>query len=281
MAAVASTAARNASACSPTVAERPRESLHLVALGAGPFGEAVRQLHDLERLDEERAAEVGGVVDDPRHALPRARPDGEHRPAAALRHEVLLQMLAPAARADELLEPFPVTRWQPLRSSARSLQAAATHCRARRAVLFDSAADRLAERLQSGVDRGRGADRSGVSTEPRTRSRPSTVSATCRAHPRREERRRARELWAARGRRGFAQLGLERLVEGAIASAVSACQCAPPRPDRARALAPWQGTGAPFSRRCGGDPLEDRRRLETVEREGVHHDECGAVPEEC
>ncbi len=44
-------------------------------------------------------------MDDPRHARAGVRTHGEHRPAGALGDEVLLQVLAEAARADELLEP--------------------------------------------------------------------------------------------------------------------------------------------------------------------------------
>ena len=98
-----------------------QDPLDLLALRARRLRLAVAELDDLERLDEERLARVGGVVDDARHAAARARLDGEHRPAAALGDEVLLQVLADAALAHELLEPVG-DALPPVRSSPRSLR---------------------------------------------------------------------------------------------------------------------------------------------------------------
>ncbi len=94
-------------------------------------------------------------MDDPGDAAARAHLDGEHRPAASLRDEVLLQVLADAALAHELLEPV----GDALPPGA---QLAAELAQLRRgvvlevgAVLLDGAVDRGGERFQRGVDRGR------------------------------------------------------------------------------------------------------------------------------
>ena len=79
--------------------EVAEDALGLLALGARGLGLAVAQLDDLERLDEERLPRAGRVVDDPLHAAACARLEREHRPAAALRDEVLLEVVADAPRA--------------------------------------------------------------------------------------------------------------------------------------------------------------------------------------
>jgi hypothetical protein len=44
--------------------ELAQDPLGLLALGAGGLRLAIRELDDLERLDEERLARVGAVMDD-------------------------------------------------------------------------------------------------------------------------------------------------------------------------------------------------------------------------
>ena len=78
-----------------------QDAQHLLALGARHLGVLVRHLDELERLDEDRLAGVGDVVDDPRHAAARARAHREDGPAAALGDEVLLQVVAQRRRARE------------------------------------------------------------------------------------------------------------------------------------------------------------------------------------
>ena len=102
---VASTAAvTRAAALADRGRQLAQDPLDLLALGARRLGLAVRELDDVERLDEERLAGVGGVVDDAGHASACARLHGEDGAAAALGDEVLLEVLAQVARADELLE---------------------------------------------------------------------------------------------------------------------------------------------------------------------------------
>ena len=119
-----------------------------------------------------------------------------------------------------------VTRWRPLRSSARSLRSRGDIVAHVRAVLFDSAADRLAERLQPEVDRGR---------ELRQERRLHRAAHAQRAFDRVRHlpERTRRENAAARRRRGrladvvdSAQLGLERLVEERDRLGSRACRCA-------------------------------------------------------
>ena len=84
--------------------ELPQDPLDLLTLRARRLRLAVGELDDVERLDEERLAGVGRIVNDPGHASAGARLDGQHGAAAAESDELLLQVLAELARADELLE---------------------------------------------------------------------------------------------------------------------------------------------------------------------------------
>ena len=91
-------------------------------------------------------------MDDPGHAAAGARLHGEHGPAAAESDEVLLQVLAQVARADELLELVA----HPLPAGAE-LAAELAQLRGRvvaqvGAVLLDGAVDRLRDRRQRRVD---------------------------------------------------------------------------------------------------------------------------------
>ena len=189
-------------------------------------------------------------------------------------------MLAPAARADEPLEPLrhAVAAVAQLRAQlAKPRRRVVTHVRA---VLFDSAADRLADRLQPGVDRGR---------ELRQERRLHRAAHAQRAFDRvrhlpertcRENAASRRELRGLADVADPAQLRLERLVEER--DRLGGQRLAPCHLGRIGRGRERPGElGASFGRRCGGDPLEDRRQLELVEREGVHDDECRAVSEGC
>ena len=152
----ASTSATTASARSPTAPrELAQDPLDLLALGGGGLRLAVVEVDDVERLDEQRLARVGGVVDDAGHAAPGARLHGEHRPAAALGDEILLQVLAQAARPDELLAASRSRAAGRCAARTRSLRSCGEACVAQiGAVLLDRALDRLRERRERRVDRG-------------------------------------------------------------------------------------------------------------------------------
>ena len=129
------------------------DSLGLLALGPRRLRLAVAELDDLERLDEERLARAGGVVDDALHAAPRARLQREHRPPAALRDEVLLQVLADARRAREppqLLDDGVAETAQLLSKAAQEWRGVVAQVGA---VVLDAAPDLLRERGEIGVDR--------------------------------------------------------------------------------------------------------------------------------
>ena len=132
------------------LAQDPRD---LVALGALRLTEPVRVLDDGERLDEERLARAGAVVDDAGHAPARGRPEREHGPPRARGDEVVLQVLAQLGVTREALEPL----GQPRTSLAKLAAEAAKRRRGTvaqvRAVLLDGAVDRLRERAQARVDR--------------------------------------------------------------------------------------------------------------------------------
>ena len=133
--------------------ELAQDPLDLLALRAGGLGLAVVQLDDLERLDEERLARAGRVVDDPRHAAARARLHREHRAAAALGDEVLLQVLAERGVAREpaqllgdavaALAQLPAQPPEERRGVVAEVGA----------VLLDAALDRVGERRERRVDR--------------------------------------------------------------------------------------------------------------------------------
>ncbi len=132
--------------------ELPQDPLDLLALRARRLRLAVGELDDVERLDEEGLAGVGRVVDDSRHAPAGARLDGQHGPAAAEGDELLLQVLAELARADELLElvahalpPGPELAAQ-LAELRRGVVAQVG------AVLLDGAVDRLGDVREGRVD---------------------------------------------------------------------------------------------------------------------------------
>ena len=132
-----------------------QDPLDLLALGARRLGLAVRELDDVERLDEERLARVGGVVDDPGHAAAGARLDGEHGPPAAEGDEVLLQVLAQVARADELLELVADALTADTELAAELAQLRGRVVAQVGAVLLDRPVDRLRDRSQRGIDRRR------------------------------------------------------------------------------------------------------------------------------
>ena len=113
------------------------------------------ELDDLERLDEERLAGAGRVVDDARDRAPGAGLDGEDRPAAALRDEVLLQVLlhALAPRQPAQLVGDAAAALAKLPPQAAELGRGAVLQVG--AVGLDPAPDRLGHAAEARVDRGR------------------------------------------------------------------------------------------------------------------------------
>ena len=90
----------------PDVAgELGEDARDLVALVAFELAQAVRQLDDRERLDEQRLAGVARVMDDARHGGAGARAHGDDGPAAALGDEVLLEMRLQVGIGSERAQP--------------------------------------------------------------------------------------------------------------------------------------------------------------------------------
>ena len=132
------------------LAQDPRD---LVALGALRLTEPVRVLDDGERLDEERLARAGAVVDDAGYAPARRRAQREHGPPRARRDEVVLQVLAQVGVTREALEPLGQPRTSLAKLSAEAAERRRGAVAQVRAVLLDGAVDRLRERTQARVDR--------------------------------------------------------------------------------------------------------------------------------
>ena len=249
-----------------------QDPLDLLALGARRLGLAVRELDDVERLDEERLARVGGVVDDPGHAAAGARLDGEHGAAAAQGDEVLLQVLAQVARADELLELVADALAAGAELAAELAQLRGRVVAQVGAVLLDGAVDRLRDRRQRGVDRRRQ-----LAEERRRRlvERPARPQRPRRRVGDVPERLR-RERTAERGvRRLLADVAdaverrLERLVQERDRLGR---QRLPPRHlvGVGRRLELRGERRAELGRGRTRDPLPDRGKLQHVERIRVH-----------
>ena len=256
-----------------------QDPLRLLALRARGLRLPVAQLGDLERLDEERLARIGGVVDDARHAAARAHLDGEHRPAAALRDEVLLEVLADAALAHELLEPVGDALTAGAELAAQLPQLRRGVVLEVGAVLLDRAVDRLGERLQRRVDRG------GELAEERRlllRERRSSAQRACDGVADVPQRRGGQDA-AERSVRGSVanvanpfERRLRRDVEQR--DRLGSERLAPrdfPRVRRRRQRAGQRGSRVGGSR--GGDPLPDRGELERVESLRFHRPSVGRI----
>ena len=256
--------------------ELPQDPLDLVALRARRLRLAVRELDDVEGLDEERLARVGGVVDDPGHAPAGARLHGEHGPAAAERDELLLQVLAQLARADELLELV-------ANALPAGAELAAQLAQLRRgvvaqvgAVLLDGAVDRLRDRRQCRVDG------CGERAEERRRrlvergARPQRAGGCVGDVPERRRRERAAER---RVRRLLAHVAdplerrLERLFQERRSPRRSAPVVARPPPGRAtaraRRRAQRRSRSPSHARPAPGSPGTPARRVRSGPRARV------------
>ena len=264
----ASTAAVSCAAASPTAAEssrRIRSTSSRSALAASDW--RLRELDDVERLDEERLARVGGVVDDPGHAPAGTRLHREHRPAAAQGDELLLQVLAQLARADELLELV-------AHALPAGAQLAAQLAQLRRgvvaqvgAVLLDGAVDRLRDSRERRVDgvgecaeqRRRGLVECGARPQRRRRPcrRPASAPAARALHP-------APRAQPARARRGSPRAAARATLPGARSPRRSAPGAGRPPPGRAtaraRPRAPCRSRSPSHARPAPGSPETPARR---------------------
>ena len=259
------------------LAQDPRD---LVALGALRLAEPVRVLDDGERLDEERLARAGAVVDDAGHAPARRRPEREHGPPRARGDEVVLQVLAQVGVTREALEPL----GQPRTSLAKLAAEAAKRRRGAvaqvRAVLLDGAVDRLRERAQARVDRIRDGGEAGCLGEGLERE----TRGDCLLDRRRDRAKRcgverAPSLGELRRRPHLAdtaELRLCRVVEERDGLG------RPPLPlgDLLRVVGRGERERVRLSRlarRGRREALEDRRKLEQLEGPRVHSGSLGRL----
>ena len=257
------------------LAQDPRD---LVALGALRLTEPVRVLDDGERLDEERLARAGAVVDDAGHAPARGRPDREHGPPRARRDEVVLQVLAQPGVTREALEPL----GQP-RTSLAKLAAEAAKRRRRtvaqvRSVLLDRAVDRLRERAQARVDRIRDGSEAGRLGERLERE----TCGECLLDRRRDRAKRC-------GVERASSLGeLHRRPNVADTAELRLCRVVEERDGLGRPALPLGdllrvvGRGererlrlSRLARRSRREALQNRRKLEQLEGSRVHPGSLG------
>ena len=168
--------------------QRGEDARDLLALLADELAQAVVLLDERERLDEQGLSRAGRVVHDARHRAAGVRAHGQHRPAAALGEELLLQVRAQAR--GELAQPLAGTL-------ARDRLLAAQRAQPRgRAVAHALGVDRLLDRERELVERRR--DRVG----PRRQQRQLLAL--------RDQRTASLERGAQRQRDREQHLGVER-----------------------------------------------------------------------
>ena len=247
------------------VAQDPRD---LVALGDLGLAQPVRVVDGRERLDEQRLARAGGVVHDPRHAPPGRRLQRQHGAAAALGHEVVLEVLGDGRVVRDLAQAL----GQPPAALAQLAAQAAQRRRGRvlqvGAVLLDRAPDLLGDREQRRVDPG-------DELEQRRDLVPLGERAARRhagANRALDLRERAGVERAAAGREigrlahvgSAAQVGLGRLVEQR--DRLGRLLLAEPHLLGVRRRAEGFGQqGSRLARRGPGQPGQDRGELEQLE----------------
>ena len=253
--------------------ELDQDALHLVALVPLELALLVRQLDELERLDEDRLPASRAVVHDPAHGAARRGLDGQHGPAVALGHELLLQVRCELGRRGELAQALGGAPAHAHELAAERLQARRGRVAQLRVVEVDRPGDPLGD---GGETVG---DRLGV-----RREQPRVVVL-----------RRDRRAHAERGRARLGDRGERRLAEHAamagvlrlLAHVVRAREPRwraldqPPRLDRL-GLQQVDGRGlrhrreaerelaARAERRALGEPLADRGELQDVEGVPVH-----------
>ena len=209
------------------------------------------------------------------HAAARARLDREHGPAAALGDEVLLQVLAQLARADELLELVADALPAGAQLAAQLAQLRRRVVAQVGAVLLDRAVDRLRERRRApGRPRAASSRSSGAAglverrrapaaRPPPCRRRaavacgastpPSAACAACSRTSRMPVERRLERLVEQRDR-----LGRQRLPARDLVGVGRRLELGARASRRAR------------SRSHAASALADRRKLQHVERIRVH-----------
>ena len=153
--------------------ERAQDARDFLALGALRLSESVRLLDDGERLDEQRLPRRGAVVDDAGHGTARRGSQGEHRPARALRDEVVLEVLAKTRvarqRSQALGHPRPSAAQLATQAPERGRRAVSQIG----AVVLDRTVELVAE-TRAALDRSRPPAR----VRPRT---PAALSSCARA----------------------------------------------------------------------------------------------------
>ncbi len=250
------------------------DPLDLVALGGRGLRLAVRQLDDLQRLDEQGLSRARCVVDDAADAARRARLQREHGTSAALGDEVFLQMLAQPRRAREpaqLVDHALLARAQLFPKPAQEWGGVVAQVGA---VVLDEPADLLRDwrklRIDRGCDLGQQRRLSGRCVEGRPsaqaagdrrgdlvqRFRREHAATTCerslRPHVGDPFQRRLERLVDQRDRLGRQGLTSRDLV-GIGRRHERVCKL-----------------GAVDRRGRARDPLDDRRELEYVECVFVH-----------
>ena len=239
--------AQRAPRCAPTRrGQLAQDPLDLLALGARPPRTAGCSRSTIANGSTNSVwpdADASWTI--PGTLRARARLHGEHRPAAALGDEVLLQVLA-QLRSAASRRSSSATRCRPSRSSARRRRSVGDALSRRsRAVLLDAAADRVGD-ARPAPDRSAPATsaRSGATARVRPRARLAAATAVARrSRPRRAARaapacRPARPCaTASRTSRDAVERGLLRHRRAARSPRRSAPGGAHLRPRRATARA--------------------------------------------
>src|SRR5207248_5327319 len=83
-----------------------QDPLDLVLLRQSDLADAIPEVEDLERFDEERLPACGLVVHHAAHLRPRLRADRHDVAAVALRDDRFLEERCELRRAEDLIEPL-------------------------------------------------------------------------------------------------------------------------------------------------------------------------------
>ena len=132
--------------------EVAEDARHLVALGDLGLAQPVRVVDRREWLDEQRLAGAGRVVHDPGHPTSRRGLQRQHGTAAALGHEIVLQVLGQRGVARDLAEALGQLAAALAELAAQPAQGGGGRVLQVGAVLLDRAADLLGHREQRRLD---------------------------------------------------------------------------------------------------------------------------------
>ena len=255
--------------CTDLGGQGGEDARDLLAFLARELAQPVVLLDERERLDEQRLTRAGRVVDDPRHRASRICPYREHRPAAALGQELLLEVRAQARGHLPQSLGGPLARDRVLASQRTELRRGAVAD----ALLIDRLLDRERELVESGCDRVR------ARREQRKLLAPARQGATRLECGAQRQRHGEEHLWIERDRAGGArhvladigrtdELGRAERVEperlgGARLTA---------RDDRGvrRRRERERERPAALERRLGGEHVEHRGQLEHGKGSVVH-----------